>query len=361
MAGQRSYFGRIKEGLALDKYGIPVMMASLLVVIIVVVYYTQRISEQTSLPPIVTTSSKEQYEIAKLAAEIRQIRSDTSGSLFWLKMIALFVTVGGAVGGYLVGQSRTAKKRIEFENRRNVDSAYQSIVLELANESPLLRAAAAVKLGTILQSFPAEWSGDESNKDDKRRREQLVQLTKQVLAASLAVESNPKVLKTLTIALALHKPWENEPDPPDDPGRNKRADLSNLDLSLARAADAFWSKVDLTNADLYGANLAGASFRQAVLSGTQLRGANLQGAVLAEAKCHKTNFKLADLRKADLTKATLVESNFEGAKVFGCVLTGAMFQDNPEATVDNSVYGDGSNEISVRDWLANQDQLKKVL
>ena len=40
-------------------------------------------------------------EIDKLAAEIRQIRSDTTGSLFWLKMIALFVTVGGAVGGYL--------------------------------------------------------------------------------------------------------------------------------------------------------------------------------------------------------------------------------------------------------------------
>src|SRR5262245_32493089 len=49
--------------------------------------------------------AKAGYEISKLDAEIRQIRSDTSGSLFVLKLIALFVTVGGAVGGYLIGQS----------------------------------------------------------------------------------------------------------------------------------------------------------------------------------------------------------------------------------------------------------------
>src|SRR5882762_11882934 len=134
MAARGNKLEKIKKGFGLDKYGIPILLGLLLLVIILVVYYTQKISEQTSLPPIVSTSPKEQYEIAKLAAEIRQIRSDTSGSLFWLKMIALFVNVGGAVGGYLIGQSRTAKKRIEFENRRNVDSAYQSIVLELANE-----------------------------------------------------------------------------------------------------------------------------------------------------------------------------------------------------------------------------------
>ena len=43
-------------------------------------------------------TAKDSYEISKLDAEIRKIRSDTAGSLFALKVIALFVTVGGAVG-----------------------------------------------------------------------------------------------------------------------------------------------------------------------------------------------------------------------------------------------------------------------
>ena len=60
-------------------------------------------------------NAKDSYEVSKLDAEIRQIRSDTAGSLFALKVIALFVTVGGAVGGYLIGQSRTTQARISFE------------------------------------------------------------------------------------------------------------------------------------------------------------------------------------------------------------------------------------------------------
>src|SRR5882762_8693337 len=326
MAGQRSYFGRIKEGLALDKYGIPVMMASLLVVIIVVVYYTQKLSEQTSLPPIVTTSSKEQYEIAKLAAEIRQIRSDTSGSLFWLKMIALFVTVGGAVSGYLVGQKQTTKKRLEFENLKNIDSLYQGMVQELADESPLLRAAAAVRLGMILKSFPSEWVVDEA------RKKQMIQLTKQVLAASLAIEDKPKVLKTLTIALVLDQRLE---DDPKKPGESRTvADARELDLSGAQANEAYWAKVDFTYADLYRAKLAGASFRGSVLRGTQFREAELPDAVLIEADCRGANFKLADLRGVD----------FSEAKVFGCVLKGAKVGNNPkpDSRVDISEAGDGT-------------------
>src|SRR6266550_1486157 len=180
MTAQRNFWERTKANLGLDKFGAPILIALMLLAIILVVYYTQRLSEQTSLPPIVTTSPKEQYEIAKLAAEIRQIRSDTSGSLFWLKMIALFVTVGGAVGGYLIGQSHATTKRIDFENRKNVDSAYQALVQELSDkDAPIQRAAAAVKLGAILKSFPSEWTVTEP------RKEQLIELTKQVMAAAL--------------------------------------------------------------------------------------------------------------------------------------------------------------------------------
>src|SRR5882762_10139723 len=238
MATQRNILEKIKKGFGLDRYGIPVLMVLVLSFLIVVVYYSQKLSEQTSLPPIVTTSSKEQYEIAKLAAEIRQIRSDTSGSLFWLKMIALFVTVGGAVGGYLVGQKQTTKKRLEFENLKNIDSLYQGMVQELADESPLLRAAAAVRLGMILKSFPSEWVVDDA------RKRQMIQLTKQVLAASLAIEEDPKVLKTLTIALVLDTGTAGDPKEPARKGTV--GDVRELDLSGAEAIDAYWANVDFS-------------------------------------------------------------------------------------------------------------------
>ena len=107
-----------QSGKGLRQSVIVLLVLVLCVVMVIVVYETQRIAVQGSLPPISGTSPKEQYEIAKFAAEIQQIRSDTSGSLFWLKMIALFVTVGGAVGGYLLGQSKTTRKRLDFEEKK---------------------------------------------------------------------------------------------------------------------------------------------------------------------------------------------------------------------------------------------------
>jgi uncharacterized protein YjbI with pentapeptide repeats len=343
MAARRNFLEKIRKGFGLDKYGIPILMVLMLSVIIVVVYYSQKLSEQTSLPPIITTSSKEQYEIAKLAAEIRQIRSDTSGSLFWLKMIALFVTVGGAVGGYLVGQKQTTRKRLEFENLKNIDAIYQGIVLELADKSPVLRAAAAVRLGMILKSFPSEWVVDDA------RKQQMIQLTRQVLAASLAIEKDPKVLKTLTIALVLHKYSEDDPKNPGN--RRTMGDVRDLDLSGAKAVDAYWARVNFSYSDFYKANLAGASFRSSVLQGAQFREAVLRDAVFVDANCEEANFKLADLRKANLTNATLVKARFEEAKVFGCVLTGAKLAENPNDWVDDSEDG-GSRRIRVTEWLA---------
>ncbi|MEP3639060.1 MAG: hypothetical protein ABJN14_17565 [Paracoccaceae bacterium] len=171
---------------------------------------------------------KTEFEISKLEAEISRIRSDTAGSLFWLKLVALFVTVGGAVGGYLLGQSLNTQRRLGFEHRKDLDAAYQSIVNELSESSPILRAAAAVKLGSILKSFPVEWRVSEE------RQLQITQLTKQILAAALSIESYQKVRKTITINIALDNP---------EPGQ-KLADLRDLDLSGACGNDAYWARCD---------------------------------------------------------------------------------------------------------------------
>ncbi len=280
---------------------------------------------------------KAKYEISKLDAEIRQIRSDTAGSLFWLKLIALFVTVGGAVGGYLVGQSRTTHARIDFEDRKNVDEVYQSIVRELADESSILRAAAAVKLGSVLKSFPTEWNVSAV------RKQQLIQLTKQVLAAALSIERDAKVLKTLTINLVLHKPES----------ANGFAIVREMDLSGAKAEDAYWARCNFEYADFYAADLRRASFRKSILTGAQFREADLFDAVLAETVCVNTNFKMADLRGASLANAELDASNFSMAKVHGVELEGVTTNNIPECQVDISEQGDGSRLLSVSEWLLN--------
>jgi uncharacterized protein YjbI with pentapeptide repeats len=324
---------------------VAVVLAVVLAVVVMAFVFQSR-AEHGALTPV--TGGKNvlnQREIDKLDAEIKQIRSDTSGSLFWLKLAGVFVTVGAAVGGYLLGQTRTtreraeaeqkiAEQRQEFERRQNVDATYQAIVQELSSESALLRVASAVKLGKLLESPPVEWHVS------RDRSRELSDLTKQVLAASLAIEKEPKVLKALTIAIALHA------------AGTEAGDLSGLDLSGARAADAYWARINFANADFYRADLSSASFRKAGLEGAQFREASLRDAVLAGATCRGTNFKLSDLRGADFSEADLRGANFEGVKVFGVNLTGARAGNNPDCRVDISAEGDGSEQMLAEDWLA---------
>lgn len=300
------------------------------------VYVSQAVVERGALSPVSGSSDlKQQREIDKLDAEIRQIRSDTGGSLFWLKMGGIFVTVGTAVGGYLLGQSRSTHKRVELERWQNVNALYEGLVQELSADSAVLRAAAAAKLGKLLQIIPDEW--DVSTE----RGAELRDLTRKVLAAALAIEKDEKVLKTITIAIALA--------PPSDAW----TDLRDVDLSGAQAADAYWARVDFTDADFYKADLSRTSLRKAILHRSQFRQANLTQAVLAQAECDEASFKLADIRGADLRGTSLVKASFEGSKVFGVLFDeSTTIGDNDDHSVDVSERGDGSETLRVADWLA---------
>ncbi len=287
-------------------------------------------------------TQKKVLELSKIDAEISKLRSDTLGSLFWLKLIALLVTVGGAVGGYLVGvekstkarvefEERISKKRIEFEQRKNVDSVYQSIVKELSDNSAILRAAAATKLGAILQDFPAEWDVEDE------RKKQLVRLTKQVIAAALAIETDAKVLKTLTIQLIGHKIEKEE-----KPKHSKAIyDARDLDLSGVKAVDAYWADTDFSRSDFYKADLNRASFRRSTLEYSQFRESDLRDSVFADASCPDANFKMADLRGADFSHADLSGASLAGCKVYGAIFEGANLDKLKESDVDTSKRGDG--------------------
>lgn len=302
-----------------------------------------------------TVAKKDQYEIYKLAAEIRQIRSDTSGSLFWLKLVGLFVTVGGAVGGYLLGQHRVNKSKMGWEQRKNIDAGYQTIVSELSHEKPVLRAAAAVKLGTIIYDYPSEWNLSDDEDKNNKRREELSQLTKNVLATALSTEEDRKVLKALSIALV----------PKSNPLRaSTEVNLSYLDFSYANAQDAYWAKVDFTGSDFFGAHLKSCSFRGCKLIGTSFYNADLSKSVLRNSICNNayfTNAKLkgADLRDADLRQANFSGAifdeytNFAGAHMYGATMSDVNFDDLKDAQVNVS-DNDIAQMVSLKDWLLGQ-------
>lgn len=312
------------------------LVLSVFLLIIVVIYGAQYfIDRDIKVSSNELSEKKTEYEITKLDAEISQIRSDTAGSLFWLKLIALFVTVGGAVGGYLIGQSMNTQAKLSFEDRKNVDEVYQTMVRELADESAILRASAAVKLGSVLKSFPSEWYVSDE------RKEQLYQLTKQVLAAALSIEKDTKVLKTLSINLILHKPES----------LGGFASVQEMDLSGSLAEDAYWARCNFEYTDFYAAKLSRTSFRKSNLTGVQFRESNLTNAVFDESVCVNTNFKMADLRGASFKKATLKSVNFEKAKVFAVSLEEAQVDQITDCLVDISEDGDGSQLVSVITWL----------
>ena len=321
------------------------LVALVLAAIMAAGYLLQALVQHGSLTSASGPALKEQREVDKLTAEVKQIRSDTGGSLYWLKLAAVFVTVGAGVGGYLIAHSRSTRERLAAEDRRTeqrlaferrgqVDAAYQAMVLELSSPSPILRANAAMKLGKVLQSPPVEWHLEDE------RREEIWSLTKQLLAASLAIETQPKVLKALTIAVALHAK------------RTSIGDLRELDFSLARAADAYWARIDFTYADFYRADLTG---RLAAQGGAE--GAPVPRDGPARGRARRGQVQGHELQAHRPARRRSLRGRPHGREVRERQgprrrARGRDARAGDDHVVDLSERGDGSELKSVGDWIS---------
>ena len=96
---------------------IALSVVGLLVVVLGLVYFSQYMIERDALSPSADPAAlREVREIDKLSAEIRQIRSDTGGSLFWLKLVGVLVTVGRS-GGRLPRRRRAVRRGSDSSSR----------------------------------------------------------------------------------------------------------------------------------------------------------------------------------------------------------------------------------------------------
>jgi hypothetical protein len=157
-------------GLGLNQAAVIGLVILVVVLTLVTTLFAQALAERGAITSgSVSRDLTAARQLDKLDAEIQKIRSETAGSLFWLKMIGLFVTVGSAVGGYLIAHTRSANMRLQFERRNEVIRLYQGMVEELSSEKPILRAAAAVRLGAVLEKYPSTWEIEgESSEDTKQ-------------------------------------------------------------------------------------------------------------------------------------------------------------------------------------------------
>ncbi|RPJ55932.1 MAG: pentapeptide repeat-containing protein [Dehalococcoidia bacterium] len=108
---------------------------------------------------------------------------------------------------------------------------------------------------------------------------------------------------------------------------NKKANLSDADLSGANLSDADLSGADLSGANLSGANLSGATLSGADLCGADLSGAYLSGANLIGANLREANLSGANLSDADLSGANLSDADLSGADLSGAYLSDADLSD----------------------------------
>ena len=96
------------------------------------------------------------------------------------------------------------------------------------------------------------------------------------------------------------------------------------------------------------------SLGSVITSVVKYRESILKNAVFVESICMNTNFKMADLRGASFDRANLNSVNFDHAKVHSVSIKEVTIKNILECTVDVSLDGDGSQLVSVSEWIERE-------
>ncbi|MBO1061903.1 MAG: pentapeptide repeat-containing protein, partial [Aphanizomenon flos-aquae CP01] len=241
-----------------------------------------------------------------------------------VKVLGLFIS-GGAVivNVYFAGRRAEAMEETAKATNRNADAANKNAEAANRNAEAANRNAEAANQKQITERFSKAIEQLGSDKPE-------VILGGIYTLERIARDSEPDqwtIMEVLTAFVRQNAPIieENESQSPEDQekllklrisiracltviGERKYPDLKNKRLDL--------TKVNISGFNLTGADLTGADLTRANLRGANLTRADLFGATLTEADLTGANLTEADLTGADLTRA-----NLRGANLFGATLT----------------------------------------
>lgn len=106
----------------------------------------------------------------------------------------------------------------------------------------------------------------------------------------------------------------------------RRIDISRMDLSGCRFAEASMRGITIRNVNLSGADLRGCDMAETYLENVDLSGALLAGATLTRARLMNVNLEGVDLAEANLLGITTKDVTFSSAKLNRAVLRDAQLQ-----------------------------------
>jgi uncharacterized protein YjbI with pentapeptide repeats len=233
-----------------------------------------------------------------------------------VKVLGLFIS-GGAVivNVYFAGRRADAMEETAKATNRNAEAANKNAEAANRNAEAANKNAEAANQKQITERF-------------SKAIEQLASDKPEVILGGIytleriARDSAPDqwtIMEVLTAFVRQNAPIikENESQSPEDQEKFLKLRIS-IQACLTVIAerqhpDLKNKRLDLTKVNISGFNLYGANLKGANLFGADLREANLAGAVLIG----------ADLRGAVLAGAVLIGADLTGAVLTGAVLTGA--------------------------------------
>jgi uncharacterized protein YjbI with pentapeptide repeats len=218
--------------------------------------------------------------------------------------------------------AEAANRNAEAANQKQITERFSKAIEQLASDKPEVILGGIYTLERIARdSEPDQWTIMEVLTAFVRQNAPIIKENK-----SQSPEDQEKLLK-LRISIQACLTVIAERQHPDL--KNKRLDLTKVNISGFNLYGADlkgfnFTGADLTGAFLFGADLTGADLTGAYLSGAYLAGAKLTKANLTGANLEEAYLKGADLTKANLTGADLTGANLEEAYLKGANLTEAV-------------------------------------